>query len=108
MAVGCRKWRQVARGRPGAWRRVFPLASGSSSAKSTGSPGHEKLYGQGMPYEVQLGWFASIDEESDPRWPWQPCLQLPSSIGAMQIWFATEEECLDFIRTYILGKGIIE
>lgn len=53
------------------------------------------------------GWFARLGDDDDafPGY-WQPTLQLdglqvPSGIG-----FTTEEDCLDFIRTEILGKGM--
>lgn len=57
-----------------------------------------------------VGWFAERvpddDPDFEPRWPYRATLQLPGFIVTTQgPWFATETECLDFIRQDIIGKG---
>lgn len=52
---------------------------------------------------LQTGWFADWDEEAKG---WQPCIQTPALINSsLEIWFPSEEACLDFIRTEVLGQG---
>ena len=54
------------------------------------------------------GWFADTNRESNPRWPWQPCLQTDSGCFDIEIWFQTEAECLAFIKSEIIGKGLMD
>lgn len=62
-----------------------------------------------MPYEQQTGWFADLvdEEERDDRWPWAVFLQIPGECHQLTPTFATEEDCLDFIRRHVLGKQIM-
>jgi hypothetical protein len=56
------------------------------------------------------GWFADLadEEERNPRWPWQPFIQITGSCLPLPVWFETEAECLDFIRTDIVGRGLLD
>jgi hypothetical protein len=62
-----------------------------------------------MTSERETGWFAGLvdEDERDERWPWVPALQIPGECHHLTPTFATEAECLDFIRTHILGKPIL-
>lgn len=55
----------------------------------------------------RVGWFADIDEEADPRWPWVPVLQIPGCCFPLPVWHATEAACEAFIRREVLGKGML-
>lgn len=46
-------------------------------------------------------WTAVRDPEQNGEW--QPCLD---GIGAFEIWFLTEAECVEFIKSDILGAGL--
>lgn len=55
------------------------------------------------------GWFSDIgNDETDSRTyqiMWQPCLELGTGlIPSIDIWFATEAACDDFIKADILGQ----
>lgn len=54
------------------------------------------------------GWFADIDGEAEPGYPWQPCLQLDGMCLSFGVWFATEHECVDFIKSNVLGRDLLE
>lgn len=59
-----------------------------------------------------VGWFAEEIPDDDPdfnaRWPYRAVLQLPGMVVTTTgHWFATEADCLDFIRDDILGKGLL-
>jgi hypothetical protein len=54
------------------------------------------------------GWFADIDRDAEPNYPWQPCLQLDGICHSFQVWFATEAECVAYIKEQILGRGLLE
>lgn len=49
-------------------------------------------------------WFADTDEDGPPQGRWRPYLQTDSSmcIPLEGIWFASKEQCEDFIRTDVL------
>jgi hypothetical protein len=56
------------------------------------------------------GWFADLadEDERDERWPWQVFLQLETECHAMAgVWFATKEQCENFIRTKVVGQGLL-
>lgn len=56
------------------------------------------------------GWFADVDPEEAPRrgYEYQPCLQLEGGIClSFDVWFKTEDECVDYIRTNIIGKQLL-
>lgn len=55
-----------------------------------------------------VGWFADLDE--DQKSPmWQPCLQAQGGVVTnLDISFTTEQDCLDFIRTEVLGCGMFD
>ncbi|MEU0952844.1 hypothetical protein ABZ353_10950 [Streptomyces niveus] len=50
------------------------------------------------------------DEGADPDYPWYPSINAPAwSVWlSLEIWFATEEECRDFIKENILGAPLEE
>lgn len=56
------------------------------------------------------GWFADLadDDERDPRWPWQPFLQTNGCCFPLRVWFASEKDCVDFIRDEIVGRGLLD
>jgi hypothetical protein len=55
-------------------------------------------------------WWAEHDPEGalSPNYPWRPTLQTGSSMchSFEGISFGSEEDCLDFIRTEIIGAGL--
>lgn len=56
------------------------------------------------------GWFADIDEDTGPSDPyrWQPCLETGAGhIPCFSVWFATEDECTQWIRENVLGVGLL-
>lgn len=51
---------------------------------------------------IVTGWFADVDTEQS-AYRWQPCLNLDAGhIPCFQVWFATKEECVDYIIKEIL------
>lgn len=57
------------------------------------------------------GWFADLsdEDERDPHAPWQAFLQLEGHCHALDgVWFYTEADCVEFIRTEIVGRGWFE
>lgn len=54
------------------------------------------------------GWFADIDKEARSDYAYQPCLQLNGMCLSFDVWFATEEECLDFIHNEVIGQVMYE
>jgi hypothetical protein len=62
-----------------------------------------------MTSDQTMGWFAGLvdEDERDDRWPWAPMLQIPGECHQLTPTFATEEDCLSFIRRHILGKPIL-
>lgn len=56
------------------------------------------------------GWFADLadEEERDPRCPWQPFLQISGCCFPLPVWFASEEDCMEFIRDDIVGRGLLD
>jgi hypothetical protein len=54
------------------------------------------------------GWFADIDEGTPSGdMQWAPFLQLDWGAPSMDVWFASEEDCLRFIREEVVGKGVL-
>lgn len=58
------------------------------------------------------GWFSDIGDDEDDRLTyrkmWSPCLELGTGIMPhIEIWFYTEAECDDFIKTEILGQPFL-
>ncbi|MEU0158975.1 hypothetical protein ABZ154_09065 [Streptomyces sp. NPDC006261] len=53
---------------------------------------------------------AEKDDDADPKYPWYPYLFDSGgvSLGQFDTYFQTEEECRDFINTYILGATLEE
>lgn len=53
---------------------------------------------------------AERDEDANPDFPWYPYLFIPEISGGLgfSIWFATEEECRDFIKEHVLGATLEE
>lgn len=56
----------------------------------------------------QTGWFADIDSDQTGEYRWQPCLQLDGWCPPLPVWFKTEQDCLDFIRTEVISQGIYD
>jgi hypothetical protein len=59
-----------------------------------------------------VGWFAERvpddDPDFNPGFPYRATLQLSGFVVTTQgPWFATEADCLDFIRDDITGKGLL-
>lgn len=56
------------------------------------------------------GWFADLanEEDRDPRWPWQPFIQTDACCFPLRVRFATEADCIDFIRRNIAGRGLLD
>ncbi|MFE9765105.1 hypothetical protein ACFYPC_11320 [Streptomyces sp. NPDC005808] len=56
------------------------------------------------------GWFACDEgdetEVPNPRYPWQPVLQLEGMQVRLSIWFETKEACQGFITSDVIGKGL--
>lgn len=52
--------------------------------------------------EEQNFWFADVDREQRGDYIWQPVLQLGGMCSSMSTWFASKQECEDFIREEIL------
>lgn len=46
------------------------------------------------------------DDGASPEFPWYPCLFADGISASLEISFATEAECTEFIRTYVMpAKG---
>lgn len=55
------------------------------------------------------GWFAAIDPDAGVHnWQWQPCLRLDGDLYRLGTWFQTEEDCLSYIATKIMGQGFAD
>lgn len=64
-----------------------------------------------MTFKQETGWFADLadEEQRDERWPWAAFLQMESECHRLDgTWFATKEQCEDFIRSEILGRGLLQ
>jgi len=57
--------------------------------------------------ESTTGWFADVDPDVSDDHTWQPCLLLDDIRLSLDLWFATEEECLAFIRKDVVGRGVL-
>ncbi|MFD9739457.1 hypothetical protein [Umezawaea sp. NPDC059074] len=57
--------------------------------------------------ESTTGWFADVDPDVSDDHTWQPCLLLDDVRLSLDLWFATEEECLAFIRKEVVGRGVL-
>ena len=53
-------------------------------------------------------WYAEYDREAPEGYPYRPNLQLDGYCCDFDIWFATEAECLDFIKTQIMTATLDE
>jgi hypothetical protein len=57
-----------------------------------------------------VGWFAgnrSEDDEVDAHYPWQPILQDEGVQSPLAVWFATEADCVAFIKSKVIGRGLM-
>jgi hypothetical protein len=58
------------------------------------------------------GWFACFERGEDaslnPDYPWRPVLDLNGHMPGLDVWFKTEAECLDFIRTQVIGQPLLD
>lgn len=52
------------------------------------------------------GWLADIDEDATGDHRWQPVLQLDGICLDLDIWFATDGECLEWIDREVIGRGL--
>lgn len=53
------------------------------------------------------GWYAEEDPEVATDYRWRPALQANGWAGELDgIWFQTEQACIDWIKTEILGHGL--
>jgi len=57
---------------------------------------------------IALGWFADVDEERCGDYVWQPVLQLDGACLALSTWFNSEEACVQFIQTEIVGRCLLD
>lgn len=57
---------------------------------------------------IVLNSVAERDEGANPEFPWYPSLNAPGFNVwlSFDIWFATEEECRQFIKEHILGAEL--
>jgi hypothetical protein len=54
---------------------------------------------------VKHGWFADWDEEAAG---FRPVLQTKKgTVGSLDIWFTEEDQCNEFIRTEVIGEGLL-
>lgn len=55
-----------------------------------------------------LGWFADLSdiEDRDPKYQWQPFVQIVGACHSLNVRFETEEACMAFIRDEVLAHGI--
>lgn len=60
-----------------------------------------------MSPDLPRGWFAHVDEDRDPgdRFLWQPNVQVSGAIFPLPVWFDTEADCEEFIRSHLVGQG---
>ena len=62
--------------------------------------------------EMDEGWFADHCEDAPGAFPWQPCMILDGICASVDIWFRTEAECVDFIRSTLatadVRAGVLE
>jgi hypothetical protein len=66
-----------------------------------------------LPDYLSRGWFADYDRDSEgvplyeSKWPWVASVQMDGMTGTLGgHWFATEGDCLDFIRANVAGLGM--
>jgi hypothetical protein len=57
--------------------------------------------------ENTTGWFADVDPDVSDDHTWQPCLLLDDIRLSLDLWFASEEECLAFVRKEVVGRGML-
>ena len=57
--------------------------------------------------ENTTGWFADVDPDVGDDHTWQPCLLLDDIRLSLDLWFASEEECLAFLRKEVVGRGML-
>ena len=53
----------------------------------------------------ERGWFADISSDEGMEDRWQPHIQCEGVCPSLDVWFETEEDCNQFIREQIIGKG---
>ena len=58
---------------------------------------------------IILNSIAERDEGADLLTPWYPCLFVDGGLSvSFEIWFATYEECHQFIKAHVLGATLEE
>lgn len=54
------------------------------------------------------GWFGDVDPEAQSDYQWQPCLETGTGhVPCFDVWFATEAECVEWIRENVIGVGML-
>jgi hypothetical protein len=53
------------------------------------------------------GWWAEHTDD-DSAFPWVPTLQTEGCCFSLPIRFAAEEECIDWIKSHVIGVGFLE
>ncbi len=56
----------------------------------------------------RTGWFADTSDDAPKNFPYQPCLQLDGMCMDFDIWFATREECEEWIRKEVIGQEMFD
>lgn len=53
-------------------------------------------------------WFADVSDPEDAveGSPYQPFIQTAGGCFPLPLWFATEQECRDWIAEYVVGAGL--
>lgn len=65
--------------------------------------------GEAMSAGQDEGWFAEFDREASAGVPWRPVLQLDGGHAPdLDIWFASQQECEDWIRDNVIGRGMLD
>lgn len=58
---------------------------------------------------MNRGWFADVDEDGSEGYPWAMFLQVDGFCYRLgEVWFPNEQECLDYIRSDVLGLGMFD
>lgn len=53
------------------------------------------------------GWFADVDRDTPDGPQWRPYLQQGGVCVPLEVWFAAEEDCVQFIRDKVLGRVLL-
>lgn len=62
-----------------------------------------------MAAPIRRGWFADVDPDQHGNYRYQPCLETGEGhIPCFEMWFDTEQECLDWISETVIGVGLLD